>query len=148
MKIGFNFSLVKQLISFSYSVFTFLCSCIKKGINITETVVYLQEFLVNDQESTSPMSQQGTKAAKRLLIKSTVQAKKELTSIVLLNYSSSDPKILLRMSYFYFYFDYNLKILGFLSVSTLYIALFVPHIFDCLLVNLYETLSMLKFMDS
>ena len=148
MKIGFNFSLVKQFINLSLSFFAFLCSCIKNGINITETVVYLQEFLVNDQERTSPISQQGTKDAKRLLIKRIVQAKKELTSIVLLNYSSSDPKILLRMSYFYFYFDYNLKILGFLSVSTLYIALFVPHIFDCLLVNLYETLSMLKFMDS
>jgi hypothetical protein len=46
------------------------------------TVVYLHEFLVNGYDFISPMSQQGTKAAKRLFKNRIAQAIKELTSII------------------------------------------------------------------
>jgi hypothetical protein len=45
-----------------------------KGIARTETIKYLQEFLVRASDLTSAKSQHGTKAEKRTLIKRRIQA--------------------------------------------------------------------------
>lgn len=70
------------------------------------------------------MSQHGTKEANRLLRNSTVQAKKELTSMVSLNYSSSDASMRLILS------SLSMNILRLLLDSTLYMVLLVPQMLD------------------
>ena len=78
-KIGLRFYLVNELKNLAFYVFTFLCSYIKNGKKRAEIVKYLHEFLVNDYDFTSHISQHGTKAEKRLLMRSRPHAVNELT---------------------------------------------------------------------
>ena len=82
MKIGLRLDLVKQFGIFLLSSLIFLCSYIRKGSNKNESVKYLQEFLVNDSDFTSPISQHGTKAENIQFKNRIPQAKNELTLIV------------------------------------------------------------------
>jgi hypothetical protein len=73
-KIGLRFEIVSKFQSFLFSSLVFLCSCNMKGIARTETIKYLQEFLVSASDLTSAKSQHGTKAEKSTLMKRRIQA--------------------------------------------------------------------------